>query len=124
MRAALYTRVLLATLSLLTLATSARAESGWYLMAPPILDGRVADERPLRAWSQLGAFANVQECNESMLSQHGKALREEYVPWIGPNGRVPVGHVEAWIVAHNLAVARADRALCIASDDSRLGGRP
>ncbi len=124
MRAALHTRVLLAPLCSLALTTSAQASIGWYLMAPPIIDGRVADERPLRAWSQLGAFANVQECNESMLSQHGKALREEYVPWIGPNGRVPAAHVEAWVVAHNLAVARADRALCIASDDPRLGGRP
>jgi hypothetical protein len=34
MRAALYTRVLLALLCSLALATSAQASTGWYLMAP------------------------------------------------------------------------------------------
>lgn len=42
-------RILLTTLVLLTLATSAGAESGWYLMLPP-LDARgvINLEAPLR----------------------------------------------------------------------------
>jgi hypothetical protein len=107
---------------LLAVATLASASAGWYLMAPPVLDGRVADDRPLQAWSQLEAFSSVQECNESRSSRYRMALREEYVPLTDANGRV-INDPLAWTAARNLAVAKIHRALCIATDDPRLGGK-
>ena len=75
MRAALYTRVLLALLCSLALAMSAQASTGWYLMAPSIIDGVVRDERLLRTWLQIEAFESLGACKELLANRHYNLFR-------------------------------------------------
>ncbi len=83
---------------------AALALVGWYLMVPP-RDGIVLNAiAPLRQWQIAGSYDSAVECTKSALG-----LRQQARSYTGTD------------VEHIAVREQAVRALCIASDDRRLG---
>lgn len=88
--------------------------SGWYLMLPPkggYLDFRV--DAPISQWDQIWAGDTAKECQDQGEKNVAFNKRVEASPTLSP-GAKKLADIE---------VVRSMYALCIASDDPRLGSR-
>lgn len=127
--------VLLFALSAVALAQS--APSGWYLLVPPssefdehaeFLSGyKILDTKPLRQWSQQGAYDSAAECEtirDSLRAVEYNAYslsNQDYISAVGSKKNPALLKHMRWTTERHNANANAFAASrCVASNDSRL----
>lgn len=127
----------LGVLMLLSIAISASAESGWYLLVPPTseynehadyLKGfNILDGQPLAQWSQQSAYDRASECeaakarlilaNQNLYSKSS----EDYIKAIGEKKDADILKMMRSSTESKNAIVKASIASrCIKSDDATL----
>lgn len=86
-------------------------------MLPPILDGVVAHEKPLRTWQQVGTFESLRACNTERSQQNAAAFAR--LQTYQARRLASIDDHKGYAAAA-AAWAQRDRSLCIGSDDPRL----
>lgn len=114
------------------------AESGWYLLGPPItaydenaqyLSGyRILDGEPLSKWSQQGAYDSASACEtvkgDFLALAHRIYLRysADYIEAIRAHKDPQLLNHMRWTTEQwNAQVNMLNASRCVKSDDSRLG---
>jgi hypothetical protein len=104
---------------LLALATSAPAESGWYLMGPPFDDrGVIVPEAPLKKWSHVESFDSARECEVSQFVRAQRA--SEILRQVNDDIHTGKAKLTEAYPPAMAAWAFAQRSQCISSNDPRL----
>jgi hypothetical protein len=78
---------------------AALALIGWYLIAPPIRNGRILGDAPLKEWNKLGFYKHLNRCERQ------KRIDSKPTDWVAETQQT-------------LQLLRLEQ--CIASNDPRL----
>ncbi len=117
---------------------SSFAESGWYLLAPPISDYdenaqylsgyKILDGEPLSKWAQQGAYDSASECETAKGDLLALAHRiyvgnsADYIEATGADKNPQLLKHMRWTTEQsNATVNMWNASRCVKSDDSRLG---
>ena len=91
---------------------------GWYLVGPPIHEGVVQPDAPLKKWSHVESFDSARECEASqfMRDQRASAILKS----VQDDMRTGKAKPDENYVAATAQWAFARRSQCINSNDPRL----